>query len=234
MGILFFIIVVLALALLLLARLKPKAPSGAMPYVRKERLLSPAERSFYGVLQQTFGHQYEIFAHVRIADLLGVKKGQAKGGWQSAFNRISAKHMDFVLCRPDDLHIVACIELDDISHNAAKRIERDDLINRAFQAVGLPLLRIKAQASYSGSAIAMQLEQELGIKQPAIQLPRLAAAHSAGEQPPTLCPKCSAVMVRKQATKGKYAGAHFMACTGYPACKTIIPIKVGQQAETAI
>lgn len=39
------------------------------------------------------------------------------------------------------------------------------------------------------------------------------------------CPKCSAVMVRKDPTRGKYAGKHFFACSGYPTCKTIIPIE---------
>jgi len=236
MGILFFIVIALVLALLLfgLLKSKPKTPSGAIPYLRKDRLLSPAERSLYGVLKQTLGHQYEIFAQVRIADLLQVRRGLGRGESQSAINRISSKQMDFVLCTPDDMRIVACIELDDSSHNAAKRAERDDFINKAFQAAGLPLLRIKTQASYSGSAIAMQLEQKLGIKQLGIQEPKEVAADSGSEEAARRCPNCSALMVRKQATKGTHAGAHFLACTAYPACKTIIPIKVGQQPEAAM
>jgi len=241
---LLIIIILIALGLAILARLKGAKPVGELPYVRKQPFFSKAERSFYGVLKQAFGQQYEIFSHVRVADLLNVKKGIGKSEWQKAFNKIQSKHIDFVLCKPDDLSVVACIELDDGSHNAAKRIERDDFLNSAFQITGIPLLRIKAQASYTASGITQQLKHALGVPleeqaplsiQPAIEPPKKVPVTAQTDDPaPTLCPKCSSAMVKKQATKGKHAGSYFLACTAYPACKTILPIDVAQQGESGI
>jgi len=65
-------------------------------YYLKTSLFSPAERSFLEVLESLGTSEYRIMAKVRLADVFGVKKGQ---GWQSAFNRISAKHLDFLLVR---------------------------------------------------------------------------------------------------------------------------------------
>ncbi|OIO69169.1 MAG: topoisomerase [Zetaproteobacteria bacterium CG12_big_fil_rev_8_21_14_0_65_55_1124] len=235
MRLLFFIIIVAALVLFLVRKLQGASTTGALPYARKGQLFTKAERSFYGVLKQAVGDRYEIFGHVRLADLLTVKKGLLSNGQrQSAQNKIQSKHCDFVLCDPGDLSIVAGIELDDSSHRAAKRIERDNFINQAFKEAELPLLRIKARASYSSREIAMQLQKALGLSlEQKLALPTQQSepviTSPDNAQAPKFCPKCSSAMVRKKATKGKYAGTYFLACTAYPVCKTVIPLKVASQ-----
>jgi hypothetical protein len=50
-------------------------PSGApekLPYLKTDYLLSPAERSFYGVLCDATAEDYRIFAKVRLADVLAI------------------------------------------------------------------------------------------------------------------------------------------------------------------
>ncbi|HKI60750.1 MAG TPA: DUF2726 domain-containing protein [Mariprofundaceae bacterium] len=231
-SILFMIVIAIACGLLFL--LKNKQKSGSLPYVRKGRMFSKAERSFYGVLKQTLGDQYEIFGQVRLADVLGIQTGLSNSERQTAFNKIKAKHVDFVLCNPSDLSFVAAIELDDKSHRQGNRVERDRFMDEAFAAAGLPLIHFKAKATYTGSDITLSLNNALGIKAeqrqtaPAaleIQLSGKEAPAPSGNQAATLCPKCSSAMVRKKATKGKYAGTSFLACSGYPTCKTILPIK---------
>ena len=49
---------------------------------------------------------------------------------QAAFNRISSKVLDFVLCDPNNLAIIAAIELDDSSH------KRNDRISDAVDELG--------------------------------------------------------------------------------------------------
>jgi len=119
------------------------------PYIKIDELFSPAERSFLGVLQQVIGEEGEIFAKVRVADVIKPTKGMSRSLWQTAFNKISAKHFDYVICDKNDLSILCVIELNDSSHNSKKRIARDQFLEGACTAAGLPLIQIKAQASYN-------------------------------------------------------------------------------------
>jgi len=74
------------------------------------------------VLESMGMPEYRIMAKVRLADIFGVKKGQS---WQAAFNRINAKHVDFLLVRQSDGAPILGIELDDSSHNEPDRMDRD-------------------------------------------------------------------------------------------------------------
>ena len=97
---LIFLVLGFALVLGLLAVLiRLFAPRREAAYRQKE-FLSPAERSFLDVLSQAAGDEWRVFAKVRIADVLTPAKGMSRSRWQSAFNAISAKHFDFLLCDP--------------------------------------------------------------------------------------------------------------------------------------
>lgn len=80
-----------------------KGKSKGYSYQLSRGLLSKAERSFYGVLVQAVGSNGIVFAKVRVADVINPKKGMSRSDWQRAFNQISAKHFDFVVCDPGDL-----------------------------------------------------------------------------------------------------------------------------------
>src|SRR5438477_5055222 len=71
---------------------------GPLPYERIEKLFSPAERSFFGVLEQIFGDEYRILGKVRLADIIRPRRGLSNSACTSAFNRISGKHVDFAIC----------------------------------------------------------------------------------------------------------------------------------------
>jgi hypothetical protein len=47
----------------------------------------------------------------------------------TAFNKISAKHVDFAVFAPDDLSIQFAVELDDSSHGQKARQIRDDFLD---------------------------------------------------------------------------------------------------------
>lgn len=141
---------VLAVVAILAALQKQRAGSSdGFPYQKTNALFSPAERSFLGALEQAVAGEFRIFGKVRIADVASVKGNSDRAMWQRAFNRISAKHFDFILCKPDDLAIVCAIELDDRSHQKARRKERDAFVVGLCQAISLPLLQVPAQHAYS-------------------------------------------------------------------------------------
>jgi len=126
-------------------------------------LLSPAERSFFGVLQLVVGKDYLIFPKVRLADIVQPVTNPSRSGWQSAFNRICGKHVDFVLCHPTTLAVAGVIELDDKTHQRFERGIRDDLVDSALNDAGLRVVRVVARASYSPADIRTQLSELLPI-----------------------------------------------------------------------
>ena len=133
--ILFLLLIFVSLVVALIKKKSGKSPVD-FPYQSKEVLCSPAERSFMGVLEKAIGNGYKIFAKVRLADIIEVKKGLSSSARQSAFNRISRKHLDFVICNSKDLSIVGGIELDDKSHLKKGRQERDQFLDKALVGIG--------------------------------------------------------------------------------------------------
>lgn len=161
---LLFVLVVVVLLAVLLGRFGSKTRPGAagvgamtFPYRRRAGLFSAAERSFLGVLDREVEGRYRVFGKVRLSDVLEVAGAVSSAERKAAFNRVSQKHLDFVLCRPHDLSIVAGIELDDASHARLARQERDLLVESACRAAGLPLLRFPAKASYTAAEVRAAL-----------------------------------------------------------------------------
>lgn len=149
--------VVLAIVVSLILLLRTWAGPGRLPYVARGQLVTKPELRFYKSLVKAVQDDWEIFAMVRIADLLRVEKGSKN--YRKWLNKILAKHIDFVLCDPGTLEPKVCIELDDVSHNRPDRIERDIFVNQAFDAAGLPLLRIPTEKAYRAREIRELIDE---------------------------------------------------------------------------
>jgi len=162
------VIVLVAVALGLMA-LKAKGAStqGAEKldvYYLKKSLFSPAERSFLGVLESLNYDGVTIASKVRLADIFGIKKGLERGDRQRALNRISAKHVDFLIIQKSDGAPLLGIELDDSSHDEDDRIARDAFVDTVFASAGLPILHVIAKAAYDPKEIHRLIDQALAEK----------------------------------------------------------------------
>ena len=60
-----------------------------------------------------------------------MRKTGDRSAWQTAFNKISGKHFDFVLADFGTLAVKVVIELNDKSHRSGKRAVRDEFIRDA-------------------------------------------------------------------------------------------------------
>ncbi len=129
----------------------------SFPYTRASALLTAGERAFARVLYQAVGADFQICPKVRLADVIVVRPGVSPKHRNASFARICSKHLDFVLCHPETFEIVAIIELDDRSHGAPSRRERDAFLDRAITAAGLPILHMPAQRSYSARKLRAQV-----------------------------------------------------------------------------
>ncbi len=130
-------------------------------YYLKKSLYSPAERSFLGVLEILNYDGVTISSKVRLADIFGIKRGLERGDRQRALNRISAKHVDFLLTKRATGEPLLGIELDDSSHEAADRAARDSFVDAVFASAGLSVLHITARATYDPKEIHCQLQEAL-------------------------------------------------------------------------
>lgn len=116
-------------------------------------LLSKAEFSFYHVLRQIPGDKYDVYPKVRLADIVKVQGGR---DYQSAFNRIASKHVDFVICDTTS-KVLMVVELDDSTHRQTRAQQSDQFKDGLFEAVGLRCVRFKAQRSYNVEEIKRTL-----------------------------------------------------------------------------
>ena len=147
MKVLAAIIIIFVVGLIILIQKRKTGPSD-YPYQKAGPLFSPAERSFFGILNQVVGGDVRILGKVRVADVIVPKKGLSRSDWQKAFNKISGKHFDFLLCKDSDLSIICAIELNDSSHQSSKRQLRDEFLTGICDAAGIPLVQMTAKSGY--------------------------------------------------------------------------------------
>tara|TARA_R110002049_G_scaffold13509_2_gene58535 strand:- start:167751 stop:168461 length:711 start_codon:yes stop_codon:yes gene_type:complete len=231
MEIILALAVLAIIALVVFAALKNKTGNNSeeFSYTKKAEFLSNAERSFFGVLVQAVDNHGTVLAKVRVADVLAPKKGNDKSTWQKAFNRISAKHFDFIICESSSLDPIVAVELDDRSHKSKSASKRDAIKDSSCESAGVPLVRIKAAHSYVVSDLRQMLADHLPGLSVQSAKPSLETAKSklTTESEPRLqssspsCPKCNSDMLLRESKKGKHAGKKFWGCSQFPNCRGV-------------
>jgi hypothetical protein len=230
-GCLGFLLKMLGLAPRPSGKLPGTADAAPLPYRVRDDFLSPAERSFYGVLcAAAAGERMVVCPKVGLGDVFFVVQPREN---RTAFNRISQKHVDFLLCEPGTMRPRLGVELDDSSHARPDRQARDAFVEDVFRAANLPLLRVPTQQGYSLSELTARIDSLLnglpavgdGARSEDSAPPVLVVTP---EKTPPLCPKCGVVMVLRTAKQGDRAGKPFYGCSNYPRCRqTVFPADAG-------
>lgn len=117
-------------------------------------LLTATEAKFHACLELVSQGRCRIQIKPRLADVFQHERGD-----QAAFNKISQKHVDFLICRNDDWLPMLAIELDDASHNTKRARERDMFVNNLFASTGIPLLRIDVSEIHHLESLVAKLTQ---------------------------------------------------------------------------
>lgn len=206
-------------------RQPPRRPAPIEPaqpaYRLRDDFLTPTEADFFGALREATDGRWLVMSKVRLADLVHPPGGRE---WQAAWNKISRKHVDFVLCDPATVQPLVVIELDDRSRRRADRVERDAFVDRVFADANLPLLHVPVRRAYDPRALRSLMLESLG-------LPNTEAATEVGPAPRVVtrtetrrCERCGGEMRRRVAKRGQHAGAEFWGCANYPRCRHIVPL----------
>lgn len=186
-------------------------------YRLRDDFLSPTEANLLRVLRAGAADWALICPKVRLADLVYAPRQE---GRQAAFNRVSRKHLDFVLCDADTLRPALVIELDDRSHERADRRERDAFVDRVLADVGLPLVRLPVQRGYDTRALAATLAGARASVASATPAAVADLAEEGGQ-----CPRCGGRLERRVARQGPNAGGAFLGCSNYPRCRHTTPLQ---------
>ncbi|MBB5349868.1 very-short-patch-repair endonuclease [Haloferula luteola] len=158
-----FLLGVMVVLLVIAKKLGASGGSGRrarIDYVHKP-LLTPAERSFFGVLQSVVPPGYFVAIKPRMADVLDPSPKLRGRVRHATFFRISSKHFDFVVCETGGFEPVVVIELDDSSHNKSRAKATDFFKDQSLASAKLPILRVKAARSYVAADLAASLNQKV-------------------------------------------------------------------------
>lgn len=212
-----------------LPRIQEPEPAMELHYLVRDSFLSPAERSFYGVVQNMIGSRLVVLTKVNLNDIFYVSRPNKNLGDRA---RIAQKHVDFLVCTPAEMKPIFGIELDDSSHQAPDRKSRDEFVDQVFNVAGLPLLHFIAKHAYTKSEIGEKITpyvrpfflppaQDVPVQayQKSPILPTIEPA-KAITTPPS-CPKCGMPMVLRVANQGEHKGNRFWGCANYPKCREV-------------
>lgn len=159
-----------------------------------EHLNSKAEQNFFKQLLLRLPESMYIAQKVRLGDVC-----KPKGRELAAFNKISRKHLDFVLVEKESSKVICAIELDDKSHNSDSAKKRDSEKNHALSSAGVLLFRVKCGRYYSKDIerILLQLQSN--------NLTSLSEFDT--------CPKCMTSNLERVDMSFPNKGKHFIDCS---------------------
>lgn len=125
---------------------------------RKGSVLTKRELTLYHHLLPATGADYTVLSKVRLWDIVWLTNEPPER--KQHLNRLSCRHVDFLLCDPDTLRPRLAIELDDRTHENAYAQADDQYKNELFAAAGLPLLRLD-QPNLTARILRQRIEAAL-------------------------------------------------------------------------
>ena len=134
------------------------------PY-RKKYLLTKTEYTFYNELRkQCDQYSLHICPKVRLEDIAEVTDKENLNKYRGY---IKSRHVDFIIT-DNKLNVLAGIELDDSSHNNYKAAKTDNFKNGLFNAINIPLFRVKVANYYEHEIkhIIQNLEIDTKVTKP--------------------------------------------------------------------
>lgn len=108
------------------------------------QLNSKAEQIFKHTLKKSLPNKWELHCKVRLADLCKPKDPKNF----TSLNKVTSKHVDYVVVEAYTSKILFAIELDDSSHNTKKAKAQDKEKDYALDSAGIKLYRVKPGVNY--------------------------------------------------------------------------------------
>lgn len=124
--------------------LKREYKNKKLPYWAKSNFIKGKELKFFKNLEALIGDSYYIVPQVHMSHILETRNKFPGHKYNFDFTRINSLSLDFVLFNKSDFTFKLAIELDDSSHDALDRIERDALVETIMKNSDMKLVRMSS------------------------------------------------------------------------------------------
>ncbi|MDP5135875.1 DUF2726 domain-containing protein [Rheinheimera baltica] len=159
-----FVLLLILLLVIIVAMVASRFIDNGNPFPvqKKTTLFSPVERSFMLLLEKAVAADYKVLNRVKLADVIELKNVANAKARNATLAKLNAKYLDFVLCDPTDMSIVAVLDLVNNSNKDGHKAVPDWFVNGTLDAAGIPYLRLKIQAGYTPADIQAAIAARLG------------------------------------------------------------------------
>ena len=124
--------------------MKLKSGNGSLPYRLRNNFLSSPEMALLRVLEQMSDGHYKICPKVAINDIFYITRPNENVHF---YNKIFRKHVDFLLCNPENMQPVFGVELvKPIAREQAR--ESDQFMEDLFLQAGITLVHVPTSDHY--------------------------------------------------------------------------------------
>lgn len=192
-----------------------KSGNHRLPYRLRDKFLSSPELALLRALEQMSNGHYVICPKVALNDIFYITRPNENIHF---YNKIFRKHVDFLLCKPDDMSPVFGVDLVRSIAREQTR-ENNQFMEDLFLQAGLTLVHVPSADGYE-IADLVHLFQLATIKtrENALQL----VPESADSTP--ACPHCGLMMVLRVHREGSNAGKQYYGCMNNPTCPGVLPL----------
>ncbi|HEY7624329.1 MAG TPA: DUF2726 domain-containing protein [Candidatus Limnocylindria bacterium] len=118
-----------------------------------KQTLPASDEAFATALKAAAGTRFAIRSKTSLAEVCAMARVTPRYP-----AKILSERVDFVLCDRATLAPVVAIDLDDARHLVRERSVRESIIDEVFRAIGVALIRPRAQLSYEPDAIAQWID----------------------------------------------------------------------------
>lgn len=125
------------------------------PWYSKKALLTDNETEFFLRLRAAAGDDFVVLAQVSMGALMSPSNRVPRNQRAGVRSRFAQKIVDYVICSPRTMEVVALIELDDRTHSKHKDQQRDAMTRGA----GYPTIRYESRHKPSIAAIKKDLSK---------------------------------------------------------------------------
>jgi len=195
--------------------LEPTHSNNRLPYRLKEPFLNRTEVALFRLLNELMGDRYVICPKVALYDLFMIQRPNENVHF---FNKIFRKHVDFLLCEPQNLTPAFGVEI--IWHNPKEGArEADKFMEELFIDAGIPLVHIPSGQNHDPSDVVALFQ--LAVVKIGKTTPIRVA--SPLDNVPN-CPICGKMMVLRIHWEGVDKGRKYYGCIDSPRCSGVAPI----------
>lgn len=117
-----------------------------LPYNRKKSILTDCELDFYERLNRAYsGSKFVVLCKPSLKEFIETWKPASENiFYEIAHNKISQKHVDFLLCKRRDMKPYCVFECDDATHLYDETtIQSDTFKDALFDKLNIPIIRIR-------------------------------------------------------------------------------------------